>query len=360
MIPAAPIRVLLVDDSLFVRKAFARVLADEEGIEVVGEAGDGEEALARCQALKPNVVLLDLGMPVLDGLSCLKRLRRELPGVAVVVVSAAAQRGAQLGLEALEAGAFDLIDKASVPLMQVHELGTQLASRIRAAAVRRHASGLPMLLPSRSYPAPEVVVMAASTGGPLALLALLARLPASFPAPVALVQHIADGFVEALASRLGQVCPLKVLSPATRQELVPGCVYLPHGGRDFALTRRAPGSPLVLQPRLPRPGSPHVPSADTLFETAAASAGARAWGVLLTGMGADGARGLLAIARRGGLTVAQDESTSAVWGMPRAAVELGAARAVLPLHEIPAFLTQSIAVGGAACTPGAPAQPEEA
>lgn len=336
-----PVRVLLVDDSPFARRAFSRVLAAESGLTIVGEAGDGAQALAMCRELAPEVVLLDLQMPVLDGLGVLERLRAEMPAVAAVVVSAAAQRGAQATLAALEAGAFDFVDKASVPRMQMHELAAELVAKVRAAADSRRRRASPgAAAPTGAFLPPELLVVGASTGGPLALMTLLGRLPAELPAAVAVVQHMPSSFVPALAERIGQSTALRSRAADARELLEPGTITFLHGGRDMAVARR--DGRLAAVPRNPTPGTPHVPSIDALFHSAAEICGARAWGVLLTGMGSDGAEGLLSIRRAGGLTVAQDESTCAVYGMPRAAVELGAAFAELPLHEIGRYLSEAL------------------
>lgn len=338
---ARRVRVLLVDDSPFVRRAFLRVLGDNSLVTIVGEAGDGEQALALCRETRPDVVLLDLNMPVLDGLGVLKVLRRELPQIAVVVVSAAAQRGAQMALAALEAGAFDLVDKASVSLMRLHELGRELIEKIRAAAASSAGTAAAAACPvPGGFQSPELLVMAASTGGPLALLALLRRLPKDFPVPVVVVQHIPDSFAQALAQRIQEESELPALAVSARTPLQPGTLYFPFGARDFEVERR--GVQLSLVQRSPQPGTPHVPSADALFHSAARVCGARAWSVLLTGMGVDGAAGTLAIAQAGGLTLAQDQASSAVWGMPKAAIDLGGARAVLPLHEMASYLSKQL------------------
>lgn len=333
-----PIRVLVVDDSPFVRKAFTRVLADAPDVKVVGEAGDGREALAEVERLSPDVVLLDLGMPVLDGLATLRELKRRSPGTAVVVVSAATQKGASATFEALESGALDFVDKAAVTAMRLHELGGELLQKIRAvrSPAPRPAPVAPAVHSPGLYAPPEVLVVGASTGGPAALRELVHGLTAGFPAPVVVVQHIPASFLAPLAERLGDGAPMPVRIALPGEPLQANCVYLPESGRNAELERRR--GALVLVRKNAPPGEPHVPSIEALFRSAAAVCGERAWGVLLTGMGEDGAGGLRAIRQTGGLTVAQDEATSAVFGMPRAAIELGAAAAVLPIGSIARFL----------------------
>ncbi len=332
------IRVVLADDSSFVRKVFARVLGKEADIEVVGEASDGAEAFELCRRLTPDVMLLDLQMPVRDGLSTLEALRHLRCPTRVVVVSASTQRGAEVTLNALEKGAFDFIDKAARSTMQLHELGSELLEKVRSAGLRRDgapvAKASPALDPRAA--APEVLVVGASTGGPLALAALLAGLPSDFNVPVVVVQHIPASYVPPLASRLSRAAtrPAEPVRPG--QKLEAGKIYLAFGKHESELYRTE-GSLAVVWRRAD-PGTPHVPSVDSLFHSAARVCGPRAWGALLTGMGRDGAEGLLAIRNAGGFTVAQDEATSAVWGMPKVACELGAAYAVLAIHALGPFL----------------------
>lgn len=328
----AQITVLLVDDSPFARRAFRRVLAPAGDVTVIGEAVDGRDALEKMRALAPQVVVLDLGMPRLDGLSALRLMRAEPSPPEVLVVSASAQRGAEATLAALEAGAFDFIDKAQVSSMQLHELGGLLLEKIRAAGARVHRR-------PPVWPKPEVLVLGASTGGPMALRQLLQELPDTLEAPVALVQHMPAAFLGALSERLGTPTrPAMLAQPG--QLLEPRRIYVMPGGGNGVLVRS--GDALRFSQRPAEAWQAHVPSVDALFASAAESCGARAWGVLLTGMGTDGAAGLLAIRRAGGLTVAQDEASSAVFGMPRAAIQLGAAEAVVPLHGIASFLREQL------------------
>ena len=335
------IRVVLADDSSFARRALARVLSEAGDIQVVGFASNGEEALALCSAQQPDVMLLDLSMPVLSGLGTLARLRALPHPPRVVVVSAGAQAGAEETLDALEQGAFDFVDKSSVPQMQIYDLGAELLGKVRAAAqvgIRIQ----PLRRPSPSgrwgYGPPPVVVMGASTGGPLALRTLLSQLPADFPAPLVVAQHIAATYVPALAHRLAEACALPVQLARWNAPLGHGIHVLPATANSelriregkLELTKKAPGQSL------------YVPTIDVLFASAARACPG-AWGVLLTGMGRDGAEGLLALREGGGLTVAQDARTCAVYGMPRAADELNAASAVLPVHAIASFLCEAVA-----------------
>lgn len=334
------IRVALVDDSSFARRALARVLSEAGDIEIVGFASNGEEALALCDAQRPDVMLLDLSMPVLDGKGTLIRLRAHPRPPQVVVVSAGAQAGAEETLDALEQGAFDFVDKSAVPQMQIHDLGKELLAKVRAAA-NAVEHFVPKRRPSRAMTwargLPPLLVLGASTGGPLALKTVLSELPSDFPAPIVVAQHIAAAYVPALARRLGEACALPVHVARWNMPLERG-VHVLLATANTAVRFRE--GQLELEKKVPGK-SLHVPSIDVLFDSAAQVCPG-SWGVLLTGMGRDGASGLLALRGRGGLTVAQDERTCAVYGMPRAANELNAASVVLPVHAIAAFLREAV------------------
>ncbi len=335
-----PIHVLVVDDSAFIRRALERMLAGAPEVRVVGEASDGRAALELVEQFPVDVVLLDLGLPVVDGLEVLETLRRLHPQVAVVVVSAATSKGAEATARALALGAFDVVDKSAVPAMEVHALTAELLAKVRAAARRGGLAteAQPELVPA-DLGVPELVVVGASTGGPAALMAMVRALRPGFPAPVVVVQHMPATFLEPFARRLGEEAGVEVVLARPGIALRPGVVYVAPSGRDARPARQ--GASLSLVAAAPRPGAQHVPSVDTLFFGAAAVAGPRAWGLLLTGMGEDGAAGLSAMREAGGFTVAQDEASCAVFGMPGAAIERGAARAVLSLSSIVSLLARA-------------------
>jgi two-component system chemotaxis response regulator CheB len=335
-------RVLLVDDSPFARRAFRRVLRDVTDVEIAGEAADGLEALSKVALTHPDVVLLDLGMPGMDGLSVLEHIQQEHPQVAVVVVSTATHAGAEATLRALELGAFDFVDKSAVPTMQLHSLKEVLVSRIRAAKpVLRTTPQALRVTASFDGPAPSLLCIGASTGGPQAIAFLAQRLPPGLPCPVVVVQHIAPSFVAAFASRLSALGPLPAAVARPDEALAPGCLYVAPGGMDVEVSLEPSG--IHVRPRPAPANAPHAPSVDSLFISAARALGARAAGLLLTGMGRDGAEGLLALKRAGAFTLAEHASSCAVYGMPRAAIELGAAAAVVPLHLIPQTLSELFA-----------------
>jgi two-component system, chemotaxis family, protein-glutamate methylesterase/glutaminase len=330
-----PIRILVADDSELFREVLARVVTAEPGFEVVATAADGDEAARLARTLRPDVITMDLNMPDADGFSGIARIMAETPTpILVLTVS----REEAVGFRALSLGALDILEKPS-PEVDLAEYGALLRSRLRLLAgvrVIRHLRGL------RGRPAPEsrpavraeLVVVGASLGGPRALATLLRALPAGFHAPILVVQHIADGFTEGLASWLDQESSLEVRQARGGDPLHAGLVLLAPPGRHLVVTRGA--AQLSDSP----PVDSFRPSVTPLFLSAAEAYGRRACGVILTGMGRDGAEGLRALKKAGGHTIAQDEASSAVFGMPRAAIETGAVDRVLPLDEIPRALAE--------------------
>ncbi|HEX9307031.1 MAG TPA: chemotaxis-specific protein-glutamate methyltransferase CheB [Anaeromyxobacter sp.] len=330
-----PIRVLVADDSELFRDLLARVVAGEPGFDVVAVAADGNAAAALARSLKPDVITMDLNMPDADGFSGIARIMAETPTPILVLT---ANREEAVGFRALSLGALDILEKPQATT-DLDEYGRLLRSRLRLLAgvkVIRHMRGLR----ERAAAAPRVagradlVVIGASLGGPRALASLLRGLPRGFPAPIAIVQHIADGFTEGLASWLATEAHRDVHEARDGEALVPGRVVLAPTGRHLVA-----GEGFVRLSDAP-PVATFKPSVTPLFLSAARAYGARACGVILTGMGRDGAEGLKAIKDAGGPTLAQDEATSAVFGMPRAAIELGAVDRVLPLDELSRALAE--------------------
>jgi two-component system, chemotaxis family, protein-glutamate methylesterase/glutaminase len=341
------IRVLIVDDSAIVRKILADALAGQRDLEVVGTAPDPFVARDKILALDPDVITLDIEMPRMDGLTFLKKLMHFHP-LPAIVISSLAQPSCQAALEALSLGAVEVLAKPGGPY-SVGELRRSLAGKIRAAAVSRLRPGLGRLDMSSQPSRPEatlapqdgpgrlssdsVIAIGASTGGTEAIAAVLSRLPASTPGMV-IVQHIPAVFSRAFADRLNQQCAMEVREAQDGDALRPGLALVAPGDFHLVLRRNRPGFSVSVR------GGPPVcyqrPSVDVLFHSVAEAAGAKAVGVLLTGMGSDGARGLLRMRQAGARTIAQDEPSSVVYGMPREAAELGAVDRVLPLSAIPA------------------------
>jgi two-component system chemotaxis response regulator CheB len=331
-----PIRVLVADDSELFRELLSRVVASEPGFEVVAVAADGDEAAGLARKHKPDVITMDLNMPDADGYSGIARIMAATPTPILVLT---ANRVEAVGFRALSLGALDILEKPQAG-SDLDDYGRVLRSRLRLLAgvkVIRHMRGLrerSAAAPRASTRQAELVAIGASLGGPRALAALLRGLPTSFPAPIAVVQHIADGFTEGLASWLGSETRLEVREARDGEPLVAGRVVIAPSGHHLVVAdgcvRLSDGPPV----------DTFRPSVTPLFLSAARAYGARACGVILTGMGRDGAEGLKAIHDAGGPTLAQDEATSAVFGMARAAVEAGAVDRVLPLDEIPRALLE--------------------
>ena len=330
-----PIRVLVADDSELFRELLARVVAAEPGFDVVAVAADGKAAAALARTLRPDVITMDLNMPDTDGFSGIARIMAETPTPILVLTGNPAET---VGFRALSLGALDILEKPQADA-DLAEYGVVLRSRLRLLAgvkVIRHLRGLRERREQPPRPATriELVAVGASLGGPRALASLLRGLPASFPAPIVIVQHIAEGFTEGLASWLGSESRLRVCEARDGDPLLPGRVLVGPSGRHLLV-----GDGVVRLSDAP-PVETFKPSVTPLFLSAARRYGPRVCGVLLTGMGRDGAEGLKAIKEAGGTTLAQDEATSAVFGMPRAAIELGAVDRVLAIDEVPRVLLE--------------------
>jgi two-component system chemotaxis response regulator CheB len=335
------IRVFVVDDSPFVRRALTRVLATQPGFKVVGSAESGAEALAKVPAANPDFVTLDVEMPGMDGLQVLPALLRWKPSLRVVMLSAHTREGATATVAALAAGAVDFIDKSTFNVMDLEFLRREVVDRMQALAPGNEAVG------ASGAHAPAAVdhavlerlrhcdlcVIGASTGGPSAVQRILERLPARFPLPIVVVQHMPAGFTEAFAKRLDALSRLRVSEAVEGMRLAPGQVAVAPGGRHVRISS---GLAVVLTPEPSE--ARHIPSIDVTMRSAARSRPGRVLGILLTGMGEDGADGMATIRAGGGVTIAESESSCVVYGMPRAAVRRGGASLVLPLEEIAELL----------------------
>jgi two-component system chemotaxis response regulator CheB len=328
------IRVLVVDDSAFVRKAVGRMLAAAADIQVVGYAKDGEEGLALARELQPDVVTLDVRMPRLGGLETLERLMAEQP-VPVLLMSTLTQEGAEVTLRGLELGAMDFVDKSSVQPMSMLSLADELVTKIRAlggAHVRSRPQPAHPRVEELGRPPAQCVVIGASTGGPAALQAVVSGLPAAFHAAVVIVQHIPRGFTRSLAERLDARSKLPVREARHGDAVEPGQVLLAPAGIHTRLARTGTQVSVSLEEEPSE--ALHRPSVDVLMASAAEVYGAQALGVVLTGMGADGTEGLRAIRQKGGLTLAEAEETCVIFGMPKAAIDAGVVDRALPLDRI--------------------------
>lgn len=342
------IRVLVVDDSAVIRQLLTELLGRDPEIEVVGTAADPLLAREKIKRLNPDVLTLDVEMPRMDGLAFLENIMRLRP-MPVVMVSTLTGRGADTALQALALGAVDVISKPRLGEQRLEEYAEELAAKVKAAARARVQSPLrcggarpPAAPPRRPVPRGDrIIAIGASAGGTEAIREVLEQMPADSP-PVVLTQHIPGGFSRAFAERLDRHSPLVVREAEDGELIVPGHAYLPPGDRHLRVVREGGRWRCRIDdgPRVNR----HRPSVDVLFHSLAEAAGAKTVAAILTGMGDDGARGLLELRQAGAATLVQDEATAVVWGMPGAAVRLGAAQEILPLERIPARLLELASV----------------
>jgi two-component system, chemotaxis family, protein-glutamate methylesterase/glutaminase len=337
-----PVRVLVVDDSALMRKLIPQMLAADESLEVVGTAMDGNFCLKKIDELKPNVVTLDLEMPGMNGIDTLKEIMRRQP-VPVIVFSSHSTEGASVTMKALGLGAFDFVTKPKDASAHMAETARELIAKVKAAAEcklkPRILTGAPpkkeKVSVSASSPS-KVVAIGVSTGGPQAMEDLLTQLPGDFPATIVVVQHMPDGFTDMFARRLDETCALRVKEAQSGDLLQPGRVLICPGSRHIKVKRLPLGDIVVLNddPRV----NGHRPSADVLLRSVAEEFKAQAVGILMTGMGDDGAEGLGAVKKEGGMTIAQSEDSCVVFGMPKAAIERGYAIRVVALDVLGATL----------------------
>jgi len=338
------IRVLIVDDSAFMRAALSRIITSDSELWVAGTASSGREALQRIPALDPDVITLDVQMPGLDGLQTLKRIMADHPR-PVLMVSAITVKDAEITLNALTAGAFDYVPKQLLAAsLDIDHLREDIISKIKAAAESRH---LPHVqapprkpsraadLPSSNIPSgsPAIVVVGISTGGPKALQDILPSLPADLSVPVLIVQHMPPGFTKPFAERLDSLCAISVREAKQREAIQPGVVYIAPAGVHLTLERTNSRTQIYLSNK--QQHQLHVPSVDVMMQSVASTFHSLAMGVIMTGMGSDGAQGMAAIHREGGLTLGQDEQSCAVYGMPRVCAEMGVLNRIVPLAQIP-------------------------
>jgi len=364
-----PIRVMLCDDSLVARAALARLLAVDPAIRVVAQAPDGRQAIAALGAMTaadwPDVVLLDLEMPVMDGLTALPLILRAAPGVQVIVASALSQRGAAATMQALRAGAVDYVPKPAAAQggMADPRFGEELRAKIAGWARMRRARGgvrgarapasSPGVSPASARIAarpglsarPLAIAIGCSTGGPQALAALVGALTRPPPVPVLVVQHMPAGFTALLADHLNRLGRLPCTEAQDGEAILPGRLYLAPGDRHLLV--RGDGSGMVAQLSDGAPENYCRPAVDPLLRSLLACCGGRVVTAILTGMGQDGLAGCRALVAAGGLVMAQDEASSVVWGMPGAVARAGLAAALIPPEQIAARLVAACAGGGA-------------
>jgi two-component system chemotaxis response regulator CheB len=323
--------VLIVDDSAFMRKVIADMLSCDPELNVVGTAVDGVDALEKVSRLYPDVVTLDVTMPRMDGLTALRHIMEQHP-IPIIMLSSATREGAETTLKALECGAVDYVLKPSGAIsLDIHKVKDELVSKIKTAAkarLIRHDRATSLSIQHFQVSQEKIILVGASTGGPPAIEDIFLNLPIDIP-PILIVQHMPSGFTRSFAERLDRMCKFKVKEAQDEDPIVYGQALLAPGGFHMTIGQDR---------RVHLNASPPVhgvrPAVDPMMETAANVYGSKIIGVLLTGMGRDGALGMEAIKKNGGTTIAQDEATCTIFGMPRAAIERRAVDKVLPLCSI--------------------------
>lgn len=330
-------RVLIVDDSAIIRKVFTEELSKDSDIEVVGTASNPYLARDKIVTLKPDVITLDIEMPMMDGITFLEKLMKHYP-MPVIIVSSLTHNNAELALRAMELGAVEVLSKPG-EAYSVGDMGEQLREKVKAAAKIKNPHRIEMKQNETKQKiniaslnaTNKIIAIGASTGGTEAIKDVLKRIPANSP-PIVMVQHMPMNFTKAFAERLNQICEIEVREAKNGDQVLPGTALLAPGNKHMELRRNGANyfveikdGPLVFHQR---------PAVENLFLSVAKFAGSNAVGVILTGMGKDGSTGLLEMKKSGAYTIAQDEKSSIVFGMPREAIELGAADIVLPLDRI--------------------------
>lgn len=349
------LRVMVVDDTSLYRMLVTNALRDVEGVEVVGSASDGKAALGKIEQLKPDLITLDVEMPVMDGLTTLKHLRQQYPKIAVVMVSSLTQRGAETTLHALDLGAFDFVGKPDGNDVNANReaLKSALKRVVQAFATRRSLQSLMGARPAAPVRVPrkvtalekiEAVAIGISTGGPNALGEMVPMLPGDLGVPVLIVQHMPPRFTAALAATLDLKSSLKVVEGADGQKVEAGTVYIAPGGLHMKVKKR--GTHTILEMTQDPPEHHCRPAVDYLFRSVAAVYGKSALGVIMTGMGSDGTKGLAVMKQKGSHVLAQDEESCVVFGMPMEAIKAGVTDEQLPLGQIAARIASIVKGAG--------------
>jgi two-component system chemotaxis response regulator CheB len=339
------VRVLVVDDSAYVRKVVTQMLGRSPFIDVIGTARDGEEALELAKEREPHVITCDLNMPNMDGVSFVRAQMARKP-IPIVIISIADASGEQV-LAALDAGAVDFVQKpTALATERLMDIADELIDKVKAAAAapRRPVTSVPVPAPlplTRSTAnAVDIVVIGISTGGPQGLKVVIPQLPAGFPVPIALVMHMPIGYTELYAQKLNEQSPLHVVEASEGQVVEPGMVFIAPAGRHLSFVKS--GASVLTHLDLRPLDTPHRPSVDALFQSAAEVYGERVLGVVMTGMGSDGRDGAAWIKARGGCILTESEETCVVYGMPRSVVEAGLSDASVPMPRMARAIMERI------------------
>jgi two-component system chemotaxis response regulator CheB len=348
----AKIRVLVVDDSTFMRQVISDILESDLEIEVIGTARNGQDALKKVEELRPDVVTLDIQMPKMDGLEALSHIMDAFP-TPVVMLSAMDKKEADVVIRALELGAVDFVSKpkGKTTTLLDDKTGAELIEKVKIAAGVdvRQLEPLPLKKsytvepPKFAMPQFTVITIGASTGGPKALIEVLSNLPKNIPAAFLIVQHMPLGFTKSFAERLNEVCELDVDEAKNGDEIKPGRVFIAPGGYHMTVEKEATlfSDGVIRLVRSPKVNKVR-PSVDVTMTSVAEVYGPNSLGILLTGMGVDGARGMRAIKEKNGRTIAEDESSCVIFGMPRAAIEMDCVDKIAPLSRIPTIIIKML------------------
>lgn len=335
------VRVLVIDDSALMRKLIPQILERDPSIQVVGTAMDGEFGLKKIEELKPDVVTLDLEMPRMDGMETLRQITKRYK-IPTIIVSSHSTEGATATFKALALGAIDFVSKPKdAAAAKMDDVAQELINKIKAAA-RTEVKQVQQQLPEptrvnkkhtfRASAPSKLVAIGISTGGPNALQYMLSQLPGDFPGSIVVVQHMPEGFTEMFARRLNECCAIEVKEAASGDMLLAGRVLICPGNRHIRVKRMSMGDTIVLGAPEEAKVNGHRPSCDVLFRSVAQEFGSNAVGLIMTGMGEDGADGLGEMRAKGAMTIAQDENSCVVYGMPKAAIERGYAQRVVSLE----------------------------
>jgi two-component system chemotaxis response regulator CheB len=351
-----PLRILVVDDSVVIRKVLSDTLASDPELQIVGIAGDGRIGLAKIAQLHPDLITLDVEMPVMNGLEALTQVRKLYPNLPVIMFSTLTERGAAATLDALSLGASDYVTKPSNTgsmSVAVERIRAELIPKIKALCARRASRStpaaplpVPPLHPQRPRPSRvdhqpiEIVAIGTSTGGPNALAEVLPGIPKDFPVPIVAVQHMPPLFTKMLADRLASRCSIPVDEGASETTLTPGHAWLAPGNFHMTVKQAAAGGRLGLNQDPPENSC--RPAVDVLFRSVASAYGPSTLAVVMTGMGSDGLLGSQKIVEAGGQVIVQDEASSVVWGMPGAVYNAGHADAAYPLSHIAGEITRRV------------------
>ncbi len=343
------IRIMIVDDSAFMRKLLSDLFSSQPDFTVVDTARNGVDAVEKVKILKPDLITMDVEMPVMDGITALEIIMKETP-IPVLMISSLTKSGAEATIRALELGAVDFVAKSAGIVSSIAGISNEILTKSRAAVqaqvfklIERPVK-LQSIVKSVARPSignnEKILAIGTSTGGPRALQEIITKLPGDLPCGVVIVQHMPPGFTKSLAERLNSLSPLTVKEAEDNDIICPGVVFIAPG--DYHMTIERDGNKKIIKLNKTPPIGGHRPAVDPMMESVASVYGQWTVGVILTGMGHDGAKGIKAIKQHLGYTIAEDQSTAVVFGMPKSAIELGVVDKVAPLPAIAAEIVKSI------------------